>query len=31
MLKSVSLIINIPRLLGVCGETIGPPGLGSRD
>ena len=26
-LKSVSHRINIPRLLGLCGENIGPPGL----
>ena len=30
-LKVVSHIINIPRLLGLYGENIGPPGLGSRD
>ena len=30
-LKSVSHIINVPRLLGLYGEIIGPPGLGSRD
>ena len=30
-LKSVSHIINIPRLLGLLGENIGPPALGSRD
>ena len=29
--QSVDNIINIPRLLGLFGENIGPPGLGSRD
>ena len=30
-LKRVSHIINVPRSLGLYGENIGPPGLGSRD
>ena len=29
-LKSVSHMINIPRLLGLYGDNIGSPGLGSR-
>ena len=30
-LKCVSHVINIPHLLSLYGENIGPPGLGSRD